>query len=544
MGNAINQKPAYLRALMKMHLGAMGTPVEELSSKPVIGIVNSWNELVQGHYPQRELAERVKKGIYAAGGIAFEFNTIGICDGIAQGHEGMKYSLPSRELIYYSVEAMVKGHGIFDGLVFIGSCDKIVPAFLKSAFNLNIPSIFIGSGPAYTMYKPELRKLSRNEFVKGEISEDELIKRNIAYYSGPGVCPFLGTANTMNIMVEALGLSLPYSSTALANTAERLSLAEKTGSRIVELVEKDMKPSKIVTSDNFYNALVVLLAIGGSLNAVMHLIEIAHTANCDISLSLLNDLYDKIPLLVKIDPNDNQRNMIDFHKEGGLPQVMYELKDVLKLNAVAVDGLNIAERLETLTHIKPDKKEVIRSFNDPYSKNSGVLVLYGNIAPEGSLLKTASTGDVTYFEGPAVVFEREEDCRIALENGEIQEGQVIVIRNEGPVGGPGMREMHRISEMIKQFKNVALITDGRFSGASVGLIIGYVSPEAAEGGPISKVRNGDIIAIDLKSRTINCHTNPEIKGDASKHYEVKIPTWLDIYRKFASSSLKGGGMRI
>jgi len=543
MGNAINQKPAYLRALMKMHLGAMGTPVEDLSSKPVIGIVNSWNELIQGHYPQRELAERVKKGIYAAGGIPFEFNTIGICDGIAQGHEGMKYSLPSRELIYYSVETMVKGHGIFDGLVFIGSCDKIVPAFLKSAFNLNIPAIFIGSGPAYTMYKPDLRKISRNEFVKGEISEDELIRKNIAYYSGPGVCPFLGTANTMNIMVEALGLSLPYSSTALANTAERLSLAEKTGSKIVELVEKDMRPSKIVTTDNFYNALVVLLAIGGSLNAVMHLIEIAHTANCDISLSLLNDLYDKIPLLVKIDPNDNKRNMIDFHKEGGLPQVMYELKEVLKLNAIAVDGLTIAQRLEKLASIQSNKNEVIRSFDNPYNKNSGVLALYGNVAPEGSLLKTAGIGDVTYFEGTAVVFEKEEECRIALEEGEIQEGQVVVIRNEGPVGGPGMREMHRISEMIKKYKNVALITDGRFSGASVGLIVGYISPEAAVGGPIGMIRDNDRIIIDLKSRTINCFTNPQIINNASSHGETRIPTWLDLYKKYACSSLQGGGMR-
>jgi len=543
MGNALNQKPKFLRALMKMHLGSIGTPFEELSSKPIIGIVNSWNELIQGHYPQKELAERVKKGIYAAGGIAFEFNTIGICDGIAQGHEGMKYSLPSRELIYYSVETMVKGHGIFDGLVFIGSCDKIVPAYLKSAFNLNLPSIFIGSGPASTMYKPEIRKLSRKQFVKGEINEDELIKKNLIYYSGPGVCPFLGTANTMNIMVEALGFSLPYSSTAIANTAERLSLAEKTGRKIVELVEKDMKPSKIIKTDNFFNALVVLLAIGGSLNAVMHLIEVAYFANCDISLSLINDLYDEIPLLVKIDPNDNEHNMIALHKEGGLPQVMSELKDVLRLNTTGVDDLTIAERLEKLINIQSSKNEVIRSLDNPYSKNSGLLVLYGNIAPEGSLLKTAGIGDITSFEGPAIVFEKEEDCRIALEKGEIKEGQVIVIRNEGPVGGPGMREMHRISEIIKKYKNVALVTDGRFSGASVGLIVGYISPEAAVGGPISKIRNDDRIEIDLKSRTINCYGNSQIINNVPNDDKTQIPTWLDIYKKYACSSLQGGGMR-
>ncbi|MDK2878012.1 MAG: dihydroxy-acid dehydratase [Thermoanaerobacteraceae bacterium] len=540
MTRAIDNKPPYLRALIKMHLASMGIPVETIDSGPIIGIVNSWNEIIQGHYPQKELAEKVKKGIFAAGGIALEFNTIGICDGIAQGHEGMKYSLPSRELINYSIEAMVYGHGIFDGLVFIGSCDKIIPAFLKSAFRINLPSIFIGSGPAFSLVKPRMRKESRQAFLKGEISEKELIEKNLAYYGGPGVCPFLGTANTMNILIEALGLSLPYSGTAPSNSWERLSLAEKTGRRIIELVKDKVTPLKLIKYGNFYNALIVLLATGGSLNAIMHLIDAASAAGYEIPLSLVNELNEKVPLLVKIDPNDDEKNIVDLHCAGGIPAVMKELIRVLKTEAVGVDGLTVKEKVASVNNIK---KDVIRDYENPYDSNSGIVVLFGNLAPGGALLKTAGVDKTLYFQGKARVFNKEEECREALENNDIKEGEILVIKNEGPIGGPGMREMHRITEMIKRYKNVALITDGRFSGASTGLVIGYITPEAAAGGPIGYLESGDEIIINIKEKSINCFTNQKIANYNWKFNKKKNNlSWLDIYRMFASSALQGGGM--
>lgn len=490
----------YQRAIAKGHLCSCGTEYRSLD-RPIIAVVNSWNEIVPGHAHLRDLAAEVKRGIHDAGGFPLEFNTIAVCDGITQSHNGMKYVLPSRELIADSIEIMINGHGIFDGMVMLGSCDKIVPAMLMAAGRLNIPSAIMTGGPMVNTIKPRQSKAARQQFMRGEIDEQALVDVTLQYYPTPGICPFLGTANTMSIVAEAIGLALPGSGTEPALSDKRRELAYETGRAIMQLVAQDIRPRDIMTQSAFENTLALILAMGGSLNTILHMPAIA--AECGQTISM--DDFDRIsrttPLITRIYPNSDEYTVADLAPVGGIQTLMRELSPLLDTTVRTVNGKTLAENL---TVAQSADGQVIRSLANPFSVEGGIAVLQGNLAPGGAVVKSSAVPtDLWHFTGPARVFECEEDCMRAAELGIIQPGEVLIIRNEGPVGGPGMREMHRATEVMTKIGNVAIITDGRFSGASGGLAIGYLSPEAAAGGPIALVADGDIIEIDIKNRIIN-----------------------------------------
>ncbi|WP_425058878.1 Dihydroxy-acid dehydratase [Sporomusa carbonis] len=546
METSINKLPPYQRAIAKGHLGSCGAAYRDLN-RPIIAVVNSWNEIVPGHCHLRGLAGHVKEGILAAGGFPLEFNTIAICDGIAQGHEGMKYVLPSRELIADSVETMIRAHGIFDGMVMLASCDKIVPAMLMAAGRLNLPTVLLTGGPMINRIAPAESKKARQKFIKGEIDEQALFDVTVEYYPTAGVCPFLGTANTMCVVAEALGMTLPGSSTLPATSAERQELARKTGATAVELVKKGVSARDILTQDAFENAIAVVLAMGGSLNTVLHLPAIAHECGLAVTYQDFDRVSRITPLITRVTPNSQEYTVADLHEAGGLNTIMNELKPVLHTDVVTVTGRTLAAIIATAS--QADGK-VVRSFEQPFSSEGGLAVLAGNLAPEGAIVKSSAVPeDLRVFQGPAKVFDAEEECMAAIETGKIQSGDVLVIRYEGPVGGPGMREMHRITEVAAQIGRVAIITDGRFSGASAGLSIGYLSPEAAEGGPIAWVEDGDLITIDIDKRTIQWHvTEQEL---AARQTKQKVQggqecesLLLNLYRQHATSSAQGAVRRL
>ncbi|OIJ11580.1 dihydroxy-acid dehydratase [Anaerobacillus arseniciselenatis] len=540
MENKISQIAPYTRAILKAHLCSCGVDYKSMD-KPVIAIANSWNEVVPGHVHLRELAERVKKGVREAGGLPLEFNTIAVCDGIAQGHEGMKYSLPSRETIADSVEIMVKGHGMFDGMVVLSSCDKIVPGMMMAAGRLNLPSLVVLGGVMPNHIKPYESKAARKDFLAGELDEEGLVKITNEYYPSAGACPFLGTANTMQGLSEALGMALPKTSWMQALSDEQLDAAEEAGRQAVELVNKGVTPKDIMTKEAFENAISVLLAMGGSLNACLHLPAIAHEVGVDLPIDLFDEISRKVPFLAGVTPNNNEYTTNDLQRAGGMPALMQELRSLLHTDALTVNGKTVAENIEG--HDVLDR-EIIYPLQKPITEEGGIAVLKGNLTKDGALIKqSAVSKDLLTFSGPAKVFNSEEDFVAAYEADNIFEGDAVVIRYEGPKGGPGMRELHRCTEVLGKFERVALITDGRFSGASAGLSIGYASPEAAEGGTMALVEDGDMIDIDIPNRSITLNVSDEELSRRAEHLEIlkrEASKYLRMYANNASSAATGG----
>tara|TARA_Y100000310_G_scaffold338215_1_gene427252 strand:- start:1927 stop:3555 length:1629 start_codon:yes stop_codon:yes gene_type:complete len=490
-------------------LHADGLKEEEID-KPFIAIANSFNEITPGHIHLRELVEYVKIGIKEAGGIPFEFNTIGVCDGIAMGHQGMKYSLPSRETIADSIEEMVRSHGVFSGIVFIAACDKNIPGHLKAAARLNLPSAFVSAGAMkaglYNGKKIGVKAAfeARAQLELGKISKEEYKKIVCNACPGAGTCSGLYTANSMAVVTEALGLSLPRCGTALALSKEKQELAHQTGKLILDLVKQDIKARDIMTEQAFENALRLDMAVGASTNTMLHVPDIAKEAGFEFDLNKLNELSESTPNLVKLDPSADYF-IEDLHEAGGIPAVMAELKlKGLIHNTTTIEG----KMFDRLLEAKIKNKEVIRPIENPYSKTGGIAVLYGNLAEQGSVIKTSGINKEfpRVFEGKAVVFDSEEEANKFIADGKVEKEMVLVIRFEGAAGGPGMREMLYPTASISGLgldNDVALITDGRFSGATHGACIGHVAPEAALGGNIALVNNGDKIKIDLNKRRID-----------------------------------------
>lgn len=504
---------------------ALGLIDEELE-RPIIGIANSWNELIPGHVHLNRLAEAVKAGVRMAGGTPLEFNTIGICDGIAMGHEGMRSPLVSREIIADSIEVVAKAHA-FDGIVFVCSCDKIEPGMVMGALRVNVPSIFVTGGPMLCgVWRGRRMSLdsafeSVGAYLSGKIDESEL--REVEEYACPGIgsCAGLYTANTMACMIEAMGLSLPGSGTIPAVDARRVRLAKKTGMQIMELLKRNIKPKDIVNEWSIRNAITVDVALGGSTNAVLHLMAIANEAEVPLSLEVFDEISRHTPQLVDMMPA-GKTAVEDLDKAGGIQAVMKRLseKGLIKEDLITVTGRTVGENLRVAEIIG----NTIRPLENPIRPDGALAILFGNIAPDGAVIKTAGLKK-TYFEGEALVFDCEEDGITAASEGKIKAGQAVVIRYEGPKGGPGMREMLSLTSMLVGMglgESVALLTDGRFSGATHGMMVGHISPEAAEGGPIAILKDGDVIRIDLENRRLDALLDDEeIKHRMS---ELKLRT--------------------
>ena len=519
-------------------LRAVGLNDEDFE-KPFIGLANSFVEIIPGHIHLQEFGKIVKKAIREAGGIPFEFNTIGVDDGITMGHIGMRYSLPSREIIADSVEIMVEAHR-FDGLVCIPNCDKIVPGMLMGALRSNIPTIFVSGGPMRAGKTPNGETIDLISVFEGvgayqskKISKEELNELERYGCPGCGSCSGLFTANSMNCLCEAIGLALPGNGTILADTPKRKELAKKAGEQIIRLIQKDVMPRGLVTSESLDNALALDMAMGGSTNTVLHLLAIAHESNVDFTVSRINDLMEKVPHICKVSPASNW-HIEDVDLAGGVSAILREISrkpEVLNTQSMTVTLKSLGENISNSLILD---EEVIRKLENPYSVKGGLIVLYGNLAPEGSILKIgAIDSDINYFEGPAVIFESQEEAGKKISNNKVKSGDVVVIRYEGPRGGPGMPEMLAPTAALIGMglgTEVALITDGRFSGGTRGISIGHISPEAAEGGPIALLKDGDSIQIDLKNRKINVNLDNEI-------LEMRRRKWKPIKPKVNSGYL-------
>ena len=540
MKRAIDRLDDFQRAIAKAHLASAGVSIDSLESKPLIAIANSWNEICPGHEPLRKLAEEVKKGVLEAGGEPIEFNTIAMCDGIAQGHPGMRYCLPHRELVADSVEAMVVGEGVFDGVVYLASCDKIIPAMLNAAARIDLPAIVVTAGPCYAEIKPSDSKAARAKFLRGELTERQLIEETLRYYTGPGVCPFLGTANTMGCIAEALGMMLPGGALLPSSTSMRRFSARASGVAVMKLVERGITPRQIMTLQALENATAVLSAIGGSLNAMLHIPALAYELGLDFGWDEISAITSRTPLLTDIVPNGN-KTCIDLYQAGGIPALEKELEALLHTDVRTVTGKTLAEDLRSAAN---KDTETIRTVAAPLAKADGIQVLYGNLAPQGALVKTSAVPtELRSFRGTAKVFNNEDACYEAFRRNEIRSGDVVVIRYEGPKGGPGMKEMHRVTEILKQIPGTAVITDGRFSGASGGLSIGYICPEAAEAGPIALLENGDIVVVELAKGTIHAEVSAEEfarrKASWQPHSQPGVTNFLARYARSVGSSRTG-----
>jgi dihydroxy-acid dehydratase len=528
---------------------AMGYTDEELE-RPIIGIANSANELIPGHIHLNKIAQAVKEGVRIAGGTPMEFNTIGICDGIAMGHTGMKYSLPSRELIADTIEVMATAYP-FDGLVIIADCDKIVPGMLMAILRLNIPAIYISGGPMFAgRYKQKDIDLITvfegvGRYTRKDISEKEFFEIEENACPGCGSCAGMFTANSMNCLSEVLGLALPGNGTIPAPTAKRLRLAKKAGMQIVELVKKDIKPRDIATLDAFKNAIAVDMALGASTNTVLHLPAIAKEAGIKLDLNLFNEISEKTPHLCNMSPA-GPHHIQDLDEAGGVQAVMKELTklNLINENLLTVTGKKVKDNLKEVEVLN---REVIRPVENPYHKEGGLAILFGSLAPEGAVVKQSAVDpSMLKHSGPARVFESEEDAMKAILSGKIRKGDVIVIRYEGPKGGPGMREMLSPTSAVVGMgldKDVALITDGRFSGGTRGAAIGHISPEAAEGGPIALVKENDIIEIDIPNKRIDLKISNEEWEKRKKEFKPKEPKiktgYVYRYSKIVTSASTG-----
>jgi len=535
------------RAPHRSLLHALGVTDAEME-KPFIGIVNSFTEVVPGHIHLNDIAKSVKSGVKEAGGVPFEFNTIAVCDGIAMNHQGMKYSLPSRELIADSVEIMAQAHA-FDALVFITNCDKVVPGMLMAAVRLNIPAIFVSGGPMLAgNYKGKKVDLSSvfegvGKVIKGQMTEAELECLVGAACPGCGSCAGMFTANTMNCLTEALGLALPGNGTIPAVDDRRYGLAEAAGRQVMKLLAENIKPKDIVNKKSVENAFAVDMALGGSTNSVLHIIAVAHEAGVDFPLAMINEISEKTPCLCKIRPA-GEYHIEDLDRAGGIAAVMKELKEKLNVDAKTVSGKTIAEIIAESSVMDSD---VIRTAENAYSQKGGIAILFGNLAPEGAVVKRSAVADeMMVHSGPARIFNSEDEATAAIMAGKINKGEVLVIRYEGPKGGPGMREMLTPTSILSGMgmeKEIALITDGRFSGATRGAAIGHVSPEAAVRGPIAAIADGDTIKIDIMNNRLDVELSDKEISERLAHlgeYEPKIKSgYLKRYTEGVTSASRG-----
>ena len=544
-------KKGFERAPHRALLRATGVADEDMG-KPFIAVCNSYIDIIPGHRHLQRVGGVVKEAIREAGGVPFEFNTIGVDDGIAMGHRGMNYSLPSRELIADSVETVIAAHA-FDGMVCIPNCDKIVPGMLMAAMRLDIPTIFVSGGPMAAGVTPDGEKIDLvsvfegvGAFKAGKIDAERL--KTLESFGCPtcGSCSGMFTANSMNCLSEALGLALPGNGSILAETEEREALYRRAGTQILELVERDLTARQVVTAEAIDDAFALDMAMGGSTNTVLHTLALAHEAGIDYPLARINEVAAKVPHLCKVSPS-GQWHMEDIHRAGGVSAVLAELtrgpECLLNLDRATVSGQTLGENLagaRVLDH------EVIRPLEDPHSPVGGLAILFGSLAPEGAVIKTAGVGGKTYHRGPARVFNSEEDASKAILSRKIQAGEVVVIRYEGPRGGPGMQEMLGPTAQIQGVglgDSVALVTDGRFSGGSRGLSIGHVSPEAAAGGPLAWVRDGDVITIDLTQRRLDLELDAEeieSRRRDLKPFETDSGSrWLRRYSKCVTSASTG-----
>ncbi|HNX90891.1 MAG TPA: dihydroxy-acid dehydratase [Candidatus Omnitrophota bacterium] len=527
------------------------TLTDEEIDRPIIGIANSFNEVIPGHMHLNSLVEAVKAGIRLAGGTPMEFNTIGVCDGIAMGHKGMKYSLCSREIIADSVEIMCTAYP-FDGVVAICNCDKIVPGMLMGMLRVNIPGLLVSGGPMLAGCSSNKKMTDLISIFEGvgarsrnKITEAELNELVETACPGAGSCSGMFTANSMNCISEALGLSLPGNGTIPAVSSRRMRLAKTAGMKIMKLVEKNIKPRDIATSKAFKNAMTVEMALGSSTNTVLHLPAIASEAGIELDLARFNEVSERTPNLCKISPAGTT-HMEDLDRAGGIPAVMTELnkKKLLDLSLITATGESVKENIKGA---KNNDHEIIRPIDNPYSADGGLCILFGSLAPNGSVVKKSAVDkSMMTHEGPARVFNSEEDGMKAILGGKIKKGDVIVIRYEGPKGGPGMREMLSPTSAIVGVgldKDVALITDGRFSGGTRGAAIGHVSPEAQEGGVIGLVCEGDIIKIDIPKRKLDLLVDEKTLVERKKKwkqpdYKVK-EGYLYRYAKQVTSASTG-----
>lgn len=546
-------KTGVMRAPHRSLFYAMGYTKEELD-RPLIGIVNAQNEIIPGHFHLDSIAQAAKIGVAMAGGTPMEFPAIGVCDGIVMGHVGMKYSLATRELIADSIEAVAVAHG-FDGLILIPNCDKIVPAMLMAAARINIPAVVISGGPMYAgRYKGKDVDLNTcfekiSAFTSGNITEQELDEVEHEACPGCGSCSGIFTANSMNCLTEVLGMGLPGNGTIAANTGARIALAKRAGMQVMEMVKRDIKPRDIMTREAFENAITVDMGMAGSTNTVLHLPAIANEAGIKLELDIFDKLSKKTPYLAKLSPS-GQHHMQDFHEAGGIPALMNELsrKGLLNLDLITVTGKTTGENI---AEAKIKNPEVIHRLENPYRETGGLAILRGNLAPDGAVVKEAAVApEMLYHEGPAKVYNSEEEVTEAIFSGKVQKGDVLVIRYEGPKGGPGMREMLSPTSSIAGMgldKDVALITDGRFSGATRGASVGHISPEAMEGGPIGLLRDGDIIRIDIKQRKLDVLLSKEELARRKAEWqqpEPKVKTgYLSRYARLVTSAATGAVLK-
>jgi dihydroxy-acid dehydratase len=537
------------RASHRSYLRAMGVPESEIS-KPFIGIINSWSEFHPGHIHLRDLAEEVKAGVWAGGGVPFEGNTISLCDGLCMGHEGMRWVLPSRDLIVDSVEVMAEGNR-FDGLVLLASCDKIVPAMLMAAARVDIPTIIVTGGammPGY--HRPSRSYVVASEAREGlgkyrrkEITQDEFLDIERSVCPGPGSCSIMATANSMSCLVEVLGMSLVGCGSSHANQATKKLIAFESGKQSLRLVQEQILPSKIMSDRALGNALVALMAMGASTNCLLHLLALGEELRRPLELDEFDRVSRKTPHVLNVRPSGKYL-FLDFDQAGGVPALLKELSDLIDLDVLTVTGKRLKENLRGARNFNPD---VIHPVTDPLAPEGGIAILKGNLAPFGAVVKQSAVAkEMRVHKGPAIVFDSEEEAMKALLEGKVKPGHVMVIRFEGPKGGPGMREMLMPTSTLMGLglgTSVALVTDGRFSGASRGPCVGHVSPEAMEGGPIAVVRDDDLLMIDIPQRKLELLIPPEeyrARLEEWKRPEMKVRRgYLSLYAQKVGPSHKG-----
>ncbi|MFZ7946148.1 dihydroxy-acid dehydratase [Neobacillus sp. 19] len=544
------------RAPHRSLLYATGVKTSDLE-KPFIGVCNSFIEIIPGHKHLNHFGEIVKEAIREAGGIPFEFNTIGVDDGIAMGHIGMRYSLPSREIIADSAETVINAHW-FDGVFYIPNCDKITPGMLMAAARTNVPSVFVSGGPMEAGVSSTGKNLSLTSvfegvgaYHNGSMTEQQLLEIETSACPTCGSCSGMFTANSMNCLMEVLGMTVPGNGTIVATSEERHELIRQAARHLIELVKKDIRPRDMITREAIDNAFALDMAMGGSTNTVLHTLAIAHEAGIEYDLRDINKIAERVPYLAKIMPASDV-SMDDVHQAGGVSAILNELCKVdgaLHQDCLSITGKTLAENVKDATILN---EKVIRPKDNPYSHVGGLSILFGNLAPDGGVIKVGAVDpSIKTFLGEAIVFESQDEAQENINNGTVKSGHVVVIRYEGPKGGPGMPEMLAPTSAIAGRgldKEVALITDGRFSGASRGISVGHISPEAAEGGPIAFVQNGDKILIDLAGRSIELLVDEEVLAERRRSWvqpEPKIKSgYLAKYAKLVTSANTGGVMKI